>query len=95
MKAFPDCKRLLSSQFRNGIGTLFKMVIGNHGVQMMDMVVADITGKPAANGTLYNFDVFKESRRESGIISLTVLTKQETVQKAGHICPAHGLKEVE
>ena len=42
-KAFNDCKRRFSLQRRNGIVTLLQTVIGDSGVQMVDMVITNVT----------------------------------------------------
>lgn len=45
-KTFHDCERHFCLQRRNGIVTLLEVVVGDSGAQMMDMVVADVAGKP-------------------------------------------------
>jgi hypothetical protein len=45
-EALSNSKGSLVPEFRNGIAALFELIIGNSGVQMMNMVIPDIGRKP-------------------------------------------------
>ena len=43
-KTFQNCERCFGLQCRHGVVALLQMIIGYPGVQMVDMVIADIEG---------------------------------------------------